>query len=88
VTSALARCADRLMHGEKLEEACDENSILYLVKQTMIVNIKGFYAGIPDVSVCWNYPRLSSFMPSARSWPSGGICKYRVLRANRTKMYS
>ena len=27
----------------------------------------GFYAGTPDFSVRQNYPRLSSFMPSARS---------------------
>lgn len=35
--------------------------------QSRLYTSMGFYAGTPDFSVRQNYPRLSSFMPSARS---------------------
>ncbi len=34
----------------------------------------------PRFSVRSNYPRLNSLIPSARSWPTGEICLYKVCR--------
>lgn len=59
------------LYRYKVKRLCADISQALLMwsnkQDTKLTSQMGFYAGIPDFSVRQNYPRLSRFMPSARS---------------------
>ena len=57
---------DLNVRKKKSSQASIEGLAAAIRSAGLLMNL-GFYAGTPDSSVRQNYPRLSSFIPSARS---------------------